>query len=128
MDSLDRMFQHLVCTIRARFPHYETQPFDVAELYQTILPYRHHRRDLGLDTNDDYEMALTELLSGARDYLIVDDRMRDALRATLADTNPDPGAFKQFSDSTVALSPNAVRRLDGDAKPAAPPPVVASHT
>ncbi|HEX3868691.1 MAG TPA: zinc ribbon domain-containing protein [Gemmatimonadaceae bacterium] len=127
MDHLDRTYQHLVRTIRSRFPQYESHPFDVAELYQTILPYRHHRRDLGLDTNDDYEMALTELLSGAREYLIVDERMRDALKTTLAATNPDPSAFKQFSDASVALSPAALRRLDGasaerSSPPQSPPP------
>ena len=91
------MYRHLVRTIRSRFPQYLSQPFDVAELHQTILPYRHHRRELGLETNEDYEITLTELLSGARDYMIVDDPMRDALRAELATTNPDPSAFKQFA-------------------------------
>ena len=59
MDNLDRMYRHLVRTIRSRFPQYLTQPFDVGELHQTILPYRHHRRELGLETNEDYEIALT---------------------------------------------------------------------
>jgi hypothetical protein len=111
MDSLDRMYRHLVRTIRSKYPQYLTQPFDVAELHQNILPYRHHRRELGLETNEDYEIALSELLSGARDYLIVDDRMRDALRAELATTNPDPSTFKQFANASVALSPNALRSL-----------------
>lgn len=118
MDSLDRMYRHLVRTIRSRFPQYLSQPFDVGELNQTILPYRLHRRELGIESNEDYEVALTELLSGARDYLIVDDQMRDALRAELASVNPDPTAFKQFAGRTVALSPAALRSLDagpGDA-------------
>ena len=112
MDNLDRMFRHLVRTVRAKYPQYLTQPFDVAELNQSILPYRHHRRELGLDTNEDYEITLTELLSGARDYLIVDDRMRDALRAELASTNPDPSAFKQFASATVSIAPSALRGLE----------------
>jgi hypothetical protein len=112
MDSLDRMYRHLVRTIRSRFPQYLGQPFEVGELYQTILPYRHHRRELGLDTNDDYEITLTHLLSGERDYLIVDQRMRDVLAAALAATNPDPASFKQFSTAQVALSPSALRSLD----------------
>jgi predicted RNA-binding Zn-ribbon protein involved in translation (DUF1610 family) len=112
MDSLDRMYQLLARTIRAQFPQYETQPFDVAELYQTILPYRHNRRDLGLDSNEDYEIVLTELLSGARDYLIVDERIRDTLKAELASPNPDPSAFKQFADAQVALSPAALAKVD----------------
>src|ERR1044071_4207078 len=112
MDNLDRMYRHLVRTVRSRFPQYLTQPFDVAELYQTVLPYRHYRRELGLETNDDYEMTLTELVSGARDYLIVDDHMRDVLKKELSSTNPDPAAFKQFATVRVALSPTALRSLE----------------
>ena len=84
MDDVERMYRHLVRTIRATSPPLLTQPFEVGELYQTILPYRLHRRELGLETNQDYEMALLELLSGARGYLVVDDRMRDVLSAQLA--------------------------------------------
>lgn len=112
MDAVERMYRHLVRTVRSRFPQYLTQPFTVAELYQTVLPYRLHRRELGLETNEDYEITLTELLSGARDYLIVDDRMRDALHAELAATNPDPTAFKQYANTSIALSPTALRGLE----------------
>src|SRR4051812_2489373 len=112
MDNLDRMYRHLVRTIRAKFPQYLSQPFDVAELHQTILPYRLHRRELGLETNEDYEITLSELLSGARDYLIVDDRMRDTLKHELAAVNPDPSAFKQFAGASVALSPTSLRSLE----------------
>lgn len=111
MDNLDRMYRHLVRTIRSRFPQYLNQPFDVSELHQTILPYRHHRRELGLDTNEDYEITLTQLLAGERGYLIVDDRMREILKAELASANPDPTAFKQFAPARVALSPTALRSL-----------------
>jgi hypothetical protein len=111
MDRLDRMYRHLVRTVRTRFPQYLSQPFDVAELHQNILPYRHHRRELGIETNEDYEIVLTELLSGARDYLVVDDSMRDALRAELASTNPDPSAFKKFASASITLSPSALRTL-----------------
>jgi RNA polymerase subunit RPABC4/transcription elongation factor Spt4 len=112
MDNLDRMFRHLARTVRARHPQYLTEPFTVAELHQSILPYRLHRRELGLETNEDYEITLSELLSGARDYLIVDESMRERLRSELANKNPDPTAFKQFATSTVALSPNALRSLE----------------
>jgi hypothetical protein len=122
MDAVDRMYRHLVRTVRSRFPQYLTQPFTVADLYQTVLPYRLHRRELGLETNDDYEITLTELLSGARDYVIVDDQMRDALRAELETSNPDPTSFKQFASASVALSPTALRALEaGPAESTTPP-------
>src|SRR5690242_3157170 len=112
MDNLDRMYRHLVRVVRSRFPQHLAQPFSVADLNQTILPYRLHRRELGLETNDDYEITLTELVAGSRDYLIVDEVMRDKLGESLAAVNPDPAAFKQFATSMVALSPSALRSLD----------------
>jgi|SRR5690348_6143099 len=122
MDALDRTFRHLVQTIQARYPAYLAQPFEVAELYQNILPYRHHRRELGLDTNQDYELVLLQLLSGARDYLVVDNQMRERLARELASPHPDPGVFREFSTTQIALSPAAVRRVQsgvfGDAEPA----------
>lgn len=112
MDAIDRMFAVLTQTVRDTQPRYLTQPFAVAELYQTLLPYRHFRRDLALETNEDYELTLIQLLSGARGYLIVDDRMRDALTRELQSANPDPGAFRQFADAQVALSPAALQRQE----------------
>ena len=112
MDHVEQMFRHLVRTIRTRYPQYLSQPFDVAELHQNILPYRHHRRELGIETNEDYEITLLELLSGARGYLVVDDKVRDALVSELASPNPDPGAFRQFATAQVSLSPSALRSLD----------------
>jgi hypothetical protein len=112
MDNVERMFRHLVRVIRTRFPQYLSQPFDVAELYQNILPYRHHRRELGLETNEDYEITMLELLGGSHGYVVVDDRMREALRTELSSRNPDPGAFRQFPDSQVTLSQTALQRLD----------------
>jgi hypothetical protein len=111
MDNLDRMYRHLVRTIRSRFPQYLSQPFNVGELHQTILPYRHHRRELGIDTNEDYEITLSQLLAGERNYLIVDDRMHDVLKAEMSTPNPDPSKFKQFATARVALSPGALRSL-----------------
>jgi double zinc ribbon protein len=115
MDSLDRLFRHLVRSIRANYPQYLSQPFEVAELYQTIMPYRHNRRELSMETNQDYEMSLLELLSGARGYLVVEDRMRDTLARELASPNPDPGAFREFATAQVSLSPDAVQQLEAGA-------------
>ncbi|HKO16960.1 MAG TPA: zinc ribbon domain-containing protein [Gemmatimonadaceae bacterium] len=111
MDAIDRTFRHLVQTIQNHFPAYLDQPFEVAELYQTILPYRHHRRELGFETNQDYELVLLQLLSGARDYLIVDGAMRESLARELASPTPSPGAFREFNTSQLSLNPEAVERL-----------------
>jgi hypothetical protein len=119
MDDVERMYRHLVRTIRATAPQLLTQPFRVSDLYSTILPYRLHRRELGLETNQDYEIALLELLSGARGYLVVDDRMREVLGGSLKSPNPDPALIRDFATSRVTLSPDELRQLDGEGQPAA---------
>lgn len=111
MDDLDRVFHRLVSNIRHRHSEYLTLPFTVQELYETLIPYRHHRRELGIETNQDYEIAMTRLLSGERDYLQADQSMRDKLKAELESAHMDPGAFREFSESKVSLAPEALRRI-----------------
>ena len=121
MDDLDRMFRRLVQNIRTGYPDLLSRPFEVAELYQNIIPYRHNRSELGLEQNQDYEFALMRLLSGERGYLVVDDGLRDGMQRELASPSPDTGAFRAFSTAPVSLSSEAVRRLDqylaGSARP-----------
>jgi hypothetical protein len=123
MDELDRLYRLLVDAIRTQQPELLARPFEVADIYQSILPYRLHRRALGMDTNSDYEMALLRLLSGERGYVIGDDDMQEALRRELATPNPDPGAFRPYAQSHVGLAADALRRLeDGSAARSAPTP------
>jgi predicted RNA-binding Zn-ribbon protein involved in translation (DUF1610 family) len=111
MDDLDRVFHRLVSNIRHRHSEYLTLPFTVQELYETLIPYRHHRRELGIETNQDYEIAMTRLLSGERDYLLADQSMRDKLKSELESPHMDPGAFREFATSKVSLAPEALRRI-----------------
>ncbi|HET9798704.1 MAG TPA: zinc ribbon domain-containing protein [Gemmatimonadaceae bacterium] len=121
MDDVERMYRQLVRTVRASSPQLLTQPFPVSDLYSTILPYRLHRRELGVETNQDYEMAMLELLSGARGYLVVDDRMRETLGGTLKSANPDPALIREFATARVSFAPDALHQLDGEAGAASAP-------
>ena len=49
MDDLDRLFVLLVERVSTEYPDRLTDPFEVAELYQSVVPYRHFRRELGFD-------------------------------------------------------------------------------
>ena len=131
------MFRRLVQNIRNGHPSYLTQPFEVAELYQNLIPYRHNRRELGIETNEDYEIALCQLLCGERNLLGGDDVMRETIREELASPNPNTAIYREFSSSKVALVADAVRRIESESpmqrasgaaspppppRPAAPPP------
>jgi len=111
MDALDRMFQVLVRTIQATQPALLTAPITVAELYQQILPYRHFRRELGLETNQEYELILMELLTGARGYLDVDERLRDELGKELMAGSPEPSRVREFADAHVTLNAGALAKI-----------------
>jgi hypothetical protein len=112
MDDLDRMLRRLVQALRTGFPEYLTRPFEVGELYQRVIPYRHNRRELGLDTNGDYELLLTRLLSGERGYLVGDQQLQEAMRQELASTNPDTSAFRGWADARVRITEEALRQAD----------------
>jgi hypothetical protein len=118
MDALDRMFQVLVRTLRAKNPALLTAPFTVGELHSQILPYRHFRRDLGLETNQEYELVLMELLAGARGFLDVDERLRDELGKELASPSPEPARVREFADAHVSINAHAQARV-ADLRPSA---------
>src|SRR5215213_376583 len=110
-DPVERMFRVLVRAVRTSRPALLSSPFSVGDMHQQILPYRHYRRELGLETNQEYELTLMELLSGARGYLDVDERLRDQLGKELASTSPEPARVRDFADAQVALNPTALASI-----------------
>jgi hypothetical protein len=117
MDDLDRLFHRLVHSIRATQPEYLARPFEIAELYQKLVPYRLHRRELQIETNQDYEAAVTRLLAGERGYLVGDEGMQEFLRTELTSPNPDVAVFREFGSNHVAIAPGALEKVGVDGVP-----------
>jgi hypothetical protein len=111
MDDLDRLYRRLVHNVRATRPEYLKIPFSVRELYEQIVPYRHNRRELAIETNDDYETAVARLLSGERDYVTADPAMQESLRRELLSPTGDPGIFKEHADVSLMLTSAAESAL-----------------
>lgn len=125
-DPVERMFRVLVRAVRANRPALLSQPFSVGDIHQQVLPYRHYRRELGLETNQEYELTLMRLLSGEGGYLDVDERLRDALVAELGAGSPEPARVRDFADAQVSIRPAALAAEGGgltatDAAPAPKP-------
>src|SRR3982751_3787470 len=112
MDELDRMYRRLVQNIRAGFPDLMSRPFEIAEVYTTLIPYRHNRRELELDTNQDYEHALLRLLSGERGYLVGDPQMQADLRAEIESPNPDLTKFRASPTTMVSIAADGARNAE----------------
>lgn len=111
-DPVERMFRVLVRALRANRPALLSSAFSVGDLHQQILPYRHFRRELGLETNQEYELTLMRLLSGADGYLDVDEKLRDALGAELASGSPEPSRVREYADAQVSIRQAALAGLD----------------
>jgi Double zinc ribbon len=111
MDDLDRLFRRLVHNMRAEYPAYLTSPFPVAELYQSVVPYRHNRTALEIEMHQDYEQALTRLLSGERGYVISDPAMQESLTTVLT-AGTGAITYRAFAAALIEVAPDAVRQLD----------------
>jgi hypothetical protein len=118
MDELDRMFRRLVHNARAGFPDLLTRSFEVSALYQTLIPYRLNRAELGIDSAEEYEITLMRLLAGTRGLLSGDPDMQAALQAELESPNPDLSVFRAWATASVSINTAAVRSLDSQSPPA----------
>ncbi len=112
MDDLDRLYSRLIHNVRGGFPELLGRTFEVSQIYQQIVPYRTNRRELCFDSNDEYELALLQLLAGLRGYVTGDAELQKAMRLELASPNPDLSAFRVYATSVIALAPDAVRAFD----------------
>lgn len=112
MDELDRLYRRMVDNVRAGFPELLARAFEVSQVYQQIVPYRTNRRELGFDSNDEYDLALMQLLAGLRGYLTGDAELQQAMRHELASSNPDLAAFRVYATSAISLSPDALRAME----------------
>jgi hypothetical protein len=121
LEAVDRMFRVLVRTIRTKHPSYLSEAFTLADLQQQILPYRHFRRDLGLESNQEYELALMQLLSGTKGYLKVDERVRDEFSKELASSNPKAARIRDFGDARLRLDENAAASVGTAGTPVSSP-------
>ncbi|MBI3790913.1 MAG: zinc ribbon domain-containing protein [Gemmatimonadetes bacterium] len=128
-DDLDRMLVRLVRALRARPGADLARPCEVLELVQDVIPYRVLRREGAVDTNEDYEHALTRLLAGERGYLRGDPRMQQALTEELASPNPDTALFREFARNHVALTEVGVAAAGeiGEGSPALPSAVAVAQ-
>ena len=111
METLNRVFEVLVRALRSKRPELLRTPFTVGELYQQILPFRHYRRELGLETNAEYELALMHLLSGEGGLLDVDEKLRDQLGREILLPNSDASRVRDFADASVSINPQAEARV-----------------
>ena len=102
---VERLHRVLIDEIAKRQPDYMDRPFTVADIYQSLVPYRSHRDAIGVQMNGDYEDALLRLLAGAGDFVVLEsDAALGEIRKELESRNPNTGLFREFPDAPVRLN------------------------
>ncbi|HEY2805761.1 MAG TPA: zinc ribbon domain-containing protein [Gemmatimonadales bacterium] len=81
------------------------RPVRIAEIHERLVPYRTHRKALGFDSNEDYEMTLLRLFAGERGFVqVFPEEAAAALMKEATSTNPNTGLYRRFPDATVILN------------------------
>lgn len=103
-----RLYKCLLDALRHARPDTEPeQPVTVAEIYQTLVPYRRVRARLGVELNADYEHALMRLLAGEGGYVRLEpEQAREELRRELESPNPNVGIFRKFAACDARVEPD----------------------
>src|SRR4051794_8569911 len=117
LDSLDRLYRR-IADVLLREP---ATAVTVGDIYQNLVPYRTVRAEFGFGELAEYEHALLRLLSGERDYLVVERaEVQEEFQRELRNTNPILGIYRDYAEVSVYLNPYAPELSDPD--PTAPPP------
>jgi hypothetical protein len=79
MTDLERLFRRLVDNLIAIDPARLHRPVALADLLNSIIPYRTNRRALSIDSAEDYDMLVLRLCSGEGGYVQMSSRHRAGL-------------------------------------------------
>jgi hypothetical protein len=115
MDSIDRLYRRIADVLLR-----DGGSVTVGDLYQHLVPYRAVRAELSFSELAEYEHALLRLLSGERDYLVVERvEVQEEFQRELRTPNPILGIYRDYADVGVYLNPYAPEVPDYTAPPPA---------
>ena len=133
MTDLERLFRRLVRNLAGIEPARLHQPLPLADIYQSIVPYRSNRRSLQLESSEDYELVLLRLAAGEGGFVRTEpEEARKKLAAEVASTNPDLTLLRRIENVFLTLrseplayalgpEPEPADRPAVDARPAPAP-------
>jgi hypothetical protein len=125
VTDLERLFRRLVRNLAGIEPARLHQPLPLADIYQSIVPYRSNRRSLQLESSEDYELVLLRLAAGEGGFVRTEpEEARKKLAAEVASTNPDLTLLRRIENVFLTLrSEPLAYALGPEPEPADPPPV-----
>jgi hypothetical protein len=104
MTDLERFFRQLVRNLAATDPARLHRPLPLADIRDSIVPYRVNRRALQLESSEDYELVLMQLCAGQEGFARTQpDNVRALFAAELRSSNPDLEILHQHENAVVSL-------------------------
>lgn len=111
MSDLERFFAQLVRNLAAGNPGRLRQPLTLAEIRESIIPYRANRRALQLESSEDYELIVMRLCAGEGGFAITEPEEAHAdFVNELRSPNPDLTIVERHRKAVVALEPKSVAK------------------
>jgi hypothetical protein len=111
MAELERFFAQLVRNLAALNPARLRQPLTLAEIRESIIPYRANRRALELESSEDYELIVIRLCAGEGGFAITEPEEAHADFVKEAGSpNPDLTIVEKHRKAVVGLDPRSVAR------------------
>lgn len=104
MTDLQRFFHLLVRNLAANDPARLKRPLPLADIRDSIVPYRANRRALQLESSEDYELVLMQLCAGEGGFAITEpEDVQELFRSEVRSTNPDLGLLQLHENAVVSL-------------------------
>jgi predicted RNA-binding Zn-ribbon protein involved in translation (DUF1610 family) len=109
--DLERLFRQLVQSLAATDPARLRGSIHLAEIRDSIVPYRASRRALQIESSEDYELALLRLCAGEGGLARTESGIQAEFAAEIGSSNPDLSLVHQRGDTAIQLNQDAVARI-----------------
>jgi Double zinc ribbon len=115
MTDLERLVRQLVENLSAIGPAHMRQPVTLADIRDTIVPYRANRRALQLESSEDYEMALMQLCAGEGGFVRAEaEEIAKEFADEVASSNPDLTLIQRREKAVLVLDFRALTQATKD--------------
>jgi len=104
MTDLERLFRRLVDNLIAIDPARLHRPVPLAELLDSVIPYRTTRRALNIDSAEDYDSLILRLCAGEGGFVrMVSDDIGQVFQDQLSSPNPDLSVLREHGRAELLL-------------------------
>ena len=111
MTDLERLFRQIVRNLSGTDPGRLRRPLPLSDIRDHIVPYRTNRRQLDLESSEDYELVLLRLCAGEGGFARIEPaEVRVEFEIEIASSNPDLGILHRHESALVTLEAKQLAR------------------